>query len=82
MKKFVALSIILILALSIVGCKGKDSGNSTIYGNTAANIQNRGIATIQEDRIYYSFIGSYEGNRLYSIKTDGNDKKFITDGKG
>jgi hypothetical protein len=49
------------------------ANEQTIYGNTPGNIVNRGLAALQEDWTYYSNSG------LYKIKTDGSDKRQLSD---
>jgi len=46
-------------------------------GNTAGNINNKGIAAISGDWVYYSNGGDF--NSLYKIKKDGTGKKKLND---
>ena len=53
------------------------SKNSNERGNTSGNINNGGIAAIQEDWIYYSNLN--DGGKIYRIRTDGSDKDKLCD---
>jgi hypothetical protein len=50
---------------------------SNVAGNTAGNIANGGIATIQGDWIYY--VNDSDGYSIYKIRTDGSGRTKLND---
>jgi len=51
--------------------------NPNIYGNTTGNLNNKGLAAIQGEWIYYT--NSSDGNSLYKIRTDGTGRTKLND---
>jgi len=73
-KKVLALFTAVVLTAGLLTVTAEAAEKR---GNTTGNINNKGIAAISGDWVYYG--GGFSNSGIYKIKTDGTGKKKLND---
>lgn len=72
MRKRVLAIFILCMTVMFTACNDSENGNFNINGNSISNIVNSGLASIQNETIYYC-----TENGLYRMENDGSEEKQL-----